>query len=53
GMEDDEEEEEHLAPADSSDVPVVDHVLPAGDTEALEADESTHAPGSPIIIPLS
>nr|GEV19917.1 copia protein [Tanacetum cinerariifolium] len=47
------DEEEHLAPADSSDVPVVDHVLPAGDTEALEADESTHAPGSPIIIPLS
>nr|GEY78187.1 hypothetical protein [Tanacetum cinerariifolium] len=53
GKEDDEEEEEHLAPADSSVVPIVDHVLPAGDTEALEADEPTHAPGSPIIIPLS
>nr|GEX85095.1 hypothetical protein [Tanacetum cinerariifolium] len=25
----------------------------AGDVEALEADEPTHAPGSPIIIPLS
>nr|GEX84388.1 hypothetical protein [Tanacetum cinerariifolium] len=53
GMEDDEEEEKHLAPADSSAVPVVDHVLPARDTKALEADEPTHAPGSPIIIPLS
>nr|GEY27074.1 hypothetical protein [Tanacetum cinerariifolium] len=49
----DKEEEEHLAPADSSTVPIVDHVLPAGDTEALEADEPTHTPGSPIIIPLS
>nr|GEV06707.1 putative reverse transcriptase domain-containing protein [Tanacetum cinerariifolium] len=37
--EDDEEEEEHPAPTDS----------PA----ALEADEPTHAPGSPISIPLS
>nr|GEV62832.1 reverse transcriptase domain-containing protein [Tanacetum cinerariifolium] len=51
--EDDEEEEEHLASADSSAVPIVDHVLPAGDAEALEANEPTHAPGSPIIIPLS
>nr|GFC29819.1 hypothetical protein [Tanacetum cinerariifolium] len=51
--EDDEEEEEHPAPADSSDVPIVDPVLPAGDTEALKADEPTHAPGSPIIISLS
>nr|GFB07629.1 hypothetical protein [Tanacetum cinerariifolium] len=49
----DEDEEEHLAPANSSAVPIVDHILPAGDTEALEADEPTHAPGSPIIIPLS
>nr|GEV49346.1 hypothetical protein [Tanacetum cinerariifolium] len=48
-----EEEEEHPALADSSVVPIVDHVLSAGDTEALEADEPTHAPGSPIIIPLS
>nr|GEY89639.1 hypothetical protein [Tanacetum cinerariifolium] len=43
--EDNEEEEEHLALTDSSNVPIVDHVLPAGDTEALEADEPTHAPG--------
>nr|GEZ41272.1 hypothetical protein [Tanacetum cinerariifolium] len=34
--EDNEEEEEHLASADSSAVPIVDHVLLAGDTEALE-----------------
>nr|GFD52874.1 hypothetical protein [Tanacetum cinerariifolium] len=34
-------------------VPIVDHVLLAGDTEALEADEPTHAPGSPISIPIS
>nr|GEW36156.1 putative reverse transcriptase domain-containing protein [Tanacetum cinerariifolium] len=46
--EDDEEEEDHPAPADSSAVPIVDHILSAGDTEALEADEPTHAPGSPI-----
>nr|GEW16722.1 hypothetical protein [Tanacetum cinerariifolium] len=51
--EDDKEEEEHLALADSFVVPIVDHVLPAGDTDALEVDEPTHAPGSPIIIPLS
>nr|GEU44097.1 putative reverse transcriptase domain-containing protein [Tanacetum cinerariifolium] len=52
--EDDEEEEEHLAPADSSVVPIVDAVLPAGDTEVLEDDEPTPTPGSPhIIIPLS
>nr|GEX80612.1 putative reverse transcriptase domain-containing protein [Tanacetum cinerariifolium] len=52
-VEDDEEEEEHLALADSSVVPIIDPVLPAGDTEALETDEPTYAPGSPIIIPLS
>nr|GFD49718.1 hypothetical protein [Tanacetum cinerariifolium] len=52
--EDDEEEEEHLAPADSSTVPIVDLVLPAGDTEALEADEHTPTPRLPhTIIPLS
>nr|GEZ87481.1 hypothetical protein [Tanacetum cinerariifolium] len=51
--EENEEEEEHLTSADSSVVPIVDLVLPAGDTEALEADEPTHEPGSPIIIPLS
>nr|GFA82095.1 hypothetical protein [Tanacetum cinerariifolium] len=49
---DDEEDEEHLAPADPSVVPIVDHVLPTGDTEALEADEPTPTPRSPIIIPL-
>nr|GFB76758.1 hypothetical protein [Tanacetum cinerariifolium] len=37
---DDEDEEEHLAPADSSTVPVVDHVPSAGDTEAFETDEA-------------
>nr|GEY46883.1 reverse transcriptase domain-containing protein [Tanacetum cinerariifolium] len=37
--EDDEEDEEHLALADSSVIPVVDHILPAGDTEAFETDE--------------
>nr|GEU28812.1 putative reverse transcriptase domain-containing protein [Tanacetum cinerariifolium] len=48
--EDDKEKEEHPAPADSSTLPIVDPVLPDGDTEALKADEPTHAPGSPIII---
>nr|GEV29600.1 transposon Ty3-G Gag-Pol polyprotein [Tanacetum cinerariifolium] len=48
-----EEEEEHLAPADSFAVPIVDLVLPAGEIEALEADEPTHAPGSPISILIS
>nr|GEX01014.1 putative reverse transcriptase domain-containing protein [Tanacetum cinerariifolium] len=48
--EDDEEEEEHLDPADSFAVPIVDPVLPAGDTEALEADEPTHTPRLPHII---
>ncbi|GKE26066.1 hypothetical protein Tco_1441450 [Tanacetum coccineum] len=43
---DDEEEEEHLAPADSSVVPIVDHVPSAGDTEAFETDESTPTPRS-------
>nr|GEV94320.1 hypothetical protein [Tanacetum cinerariifolium] len=42
----DEEEEEHLAPADSSVVPIVDPVLPARDTEALDADEPTPTPRS-------
>nr|GEU67455.1 retrovirus-related Pol polyprotein from transposon 17.6 [Tanacetum cinerariifolium] len=53
---DDEEddEEEHLAPADSSAVPIVDHVLPAGDTKALEADEPAPTPRSHhTIIPFS
>nr|GEY06358.1 hypothetical protein [Tanacetum cinerariifolium] len=51
--EDDDEEEEHLALADSFVVPIVDPVLPARDTEALEADEPTPIPISPIIISLS
>ncbi|GJX18046.1 putative reverse transcriptase domain-containing protein [Tanacetum coccineum] len=42
-----EEEEEHLAPADSSVVPVVDPVPSAGDTEAFETDESAPTPRSP------
>nr|GEW34623.1 putative reverse transcriptase domain-containing protein [Tanacetum cinerariifolium] len=52
-FEEDDEEEEHPAPTDSFDVPIVDLVLSAGETEALEADDPTHAPGSPISIPLS
>nr|GEX37197.1 hypothetical protein [Tanacetum cinerariifolium] len=51
--EDDKEEEEHPASVDSPAVPIVDLVLLAGETEALEANEPTHAPGSPISIPLS
>nr|GEY69124.1 hypothetical protein [Tanacetum cinerariifolium] len=50
---DEEEDEEHPASTDSLAVPIVDLVLSAGETEALEADEPTHAPGSPISIPLS
>nr|GEX36022.1 hypothetical protein [Tanacetum cinerariifolium] len=49
----DKEDEDHPAPADSPAIPIVDLALPVGDTEAIEADEPTHAPGSPIIIPLS
>nr|GEW39577.1 putative reverse transcriptase domain, ribonuclease H-like domain, aspartic peptidase domain protein [Tanacetum cinerariifolium] len=48
--EEDDEEEEHLAPADSSTVPIIDHVLPSGDTKALEADEPAHIPRSPHTI---
>nr|GEX93450.1 hypothetical protein [Tanacetum cinerariifolium] len=51
--EDDEEEEEHPALTDSLAVPTVDLVLSARETEALEADEPTHAPGLPISIPFS
>nr|GEV19541.1 putative reverse transcriptase domain-containing protein [Tanacetum cinerariifolium] len=51
---DDEDEEEHLASIDSSAVPIVDPVLSARDTEALEADEPAPTPRSPhTIIPLS
>ncbi|GJT14258.1 hypothetical protein Tco_0861300 [Tanacetum coccineum] len=42
-----EEEEEHLALADSSLVPVVNHVPSAGDTKAFETDESAPTPRSP------
>nr|GEV00356.1 reverse transcriptase domain-containing protein [Tanacetum cinerariifolium] len=45
--EDDDEEEEHIALADSSTVPVVDHVPSAGDTKAFETDESAPTPRSP------
>nr|GFC08833.1 hypothetical protein [Tanacetum cinerariifolium] len=51
--EDDEEEEEHPAPADSPTGPIMDLVLSVRETEALEADEPTHAHGSPISIPFS
>ncbi|GJW18717.1 hypothetical protein Tco_0026153 [Tanacetum coccineum] len=43
----DDEEEEHLAPANSSAVPVVDLVPSAGDTEAFKTDESAPTPRSP------
>ncbi|GJR69403.1 hypothetical protein Tco_0015468 [Tanacetum coccineum] len=43
----DEEEEEHLAPANSSVVPVVDPVPSARDTEAFETDESAPTPRLP------
>ncbi|GJU16073.1 hypothetical protein Tco_1144039 [Tanacetum coccineum] len=45
--EDDEEEEEHLAPADSSTVPIDDSVPSAEDTEAFETDESAPTPPPP------
>nr|GEY35904.1 putative reverse transcriptase domain-containing protein [Tanacetum cinerariifolium] len=38
--EEDDEEEEHLAPADSSVIPIMDPVPPAGDTKAVETDEA-------------
>nr|GFB94747.1 hypothetical protein [Tanacetum cinerariifolium] len=51
---DEEQEEEHLASVESSVVPIVDHVLPAIDIEALEADEPAPTPRSPYtIIPIS
>ncbi|GJW96158.1 putative reverse transcriptase domain-containing protein [Tanacetum coccineum] len=45
--EDNDEEEEHLALADSFDVPIVDPVPLAGDTEAFDTDESAPTPRSP------
>ncbi|GJS23957.1 hypothetical protein Tco_0452589 [Tanacetum coccineum] len=47
--EDEDEEEEHLAPADSSAIPMVDPVPSAGDTEAFETDESAPTPRAPQI----
>ncbi|GJR15472.1 hypothetical protein Tco_0798124 [Tanacetum coccineum] len=44
--EDDKEEEEHLAPADSSAVPVIDPVSSAEDTKAFETDEA-----APTLVP--
>ncbi|GKF40594.1 hypothetical protein Tco_0123936, partial [Tanacetum coccineum] len=44
---DDEEEEEHLAPTDSSTVPVADPIPLARDTEAFETDESAPTTRSP------
>ncbi|GKG12807.1 hypothetical protein Tco_0347044, partial [Tanacetum coccineum] len=46
---DDEEEEEHLASADSSAIPIVDHVPSAGDIEAFKTDKSAPTPRSPQI----
>ncbi|GJY92346.1 hypothetical protein Tco_0508128, partial [Tanacetum coccineum] len=43
----DDEEEEHLALADSSAIPIVDLVPSDGDTEAFETDESAPTPRSP------
>ncbi|GKF25730.1 hypothetical protein Tco_0081624, partial [Tanacetum coccineum] len=42
------EEEEHLAPADSVVVPVVDHVPSSEETESFETDESAATPPSPL-----
>ncbi|GJY71237.1 hypothetical protein Tco_0474940 [Tanacetum coccineum] len=44
-----EEEEEHLAPADSVVAPVVDHVPSSEETESFETDESAATPPSPLI----
>ncbi|GJU43896.1 hypothetical protein Tco_1201162 [Tanacetum coccineum] len=50
----DDDEEEHLAPADSSPVPVADPVPSAGDTEAFETDESAPTPRPPqTIVPFA
>ncbi|GKA12094.1 hypothetical protein Tco_0691640 [Tanacetum coccineum] len=43
----DEEEEKHIASADSSAVPVVDHVPSAGDAKEFETDEYVPTPRSP------
>ncbi|GJU48822.1 putative reverse transcriptase domain-containing protein [Tanacetum coccineum] len=44
-----DEEGEHLAPADSPVMPIVDPVPSAGDTEAFETDESAPTPRPPQI----
>ncbi|GJZ84972.1 hypothetical protein Tco_0650311 [Tanacetum coccineum] len=46
---DDEEEDEHLALANSSAIPVVDHVPSAKDTEAFKTDEHDAAPTPPLL----
>ncbi|GJR68098.1 hypothetical protein Tco_0014163 [Tanacetum coccineum] len=46
---DEEEGEEHLAPADSSPIPVVDPIPSDGDTKAFETDESAPTPRLPQI----
>ncbi|GKF81289.1 hypothetical protein Tco_0239891, partial [Tanacetum coccineum] len=43
----DEEEEEHIAPTDSSTVPIVDLIPLARDTKAFKTDESAPTPRSP------
>ncbi|GKA25778.1 putative reverse transcriptase domain-containing protein, partial [Tanacetum coccineum] len=45
----DDDEEEHLAPVNSSAIPVVDPVPSVGDTEAFETDEYAPTPRSPQI----
>ncbi|GKE44721.1 hypothetical protein Tco_1472005 [Tanacetum coccineum] len=47
GLASKEEEDEHLAPADSVVAPVVDHVPSSKETEPFETDESTDTPPSP------
>ncbi|GKG07477.1 hypothetical protein Tco_0330446, partial [Tanacetum coccineum] len=42
--EEENEEEEHLAPADSTTLPIVDPVPSVKDTEAFETDESALTP---------
>ncbi|GKD64651.1 hypothetical protein Tco_1306759, partial [Tanacetum coccineum] len=42
--EDGDEEEEHLAPTDSSAIPIVDLVPSTGDTEAFETDKAAPTP---------
>ncbi|GJY46633.1 hypothetical protein Tco_0435696 [Tanacetum coccineum] len=44
---DEDEEEEHLAPADSTALPVIDLVLSAEETEPFEIDESAPTPPPP------